>query len=275
MKRRNFLLTLGSAAACTAFGARPLLAQAKKGRVLYFTRSVGFEHSPVKREGSELGFSEKIMVEWGKEAGFDVECSKDGRIFDQDLNKYDVFAFYTCGDLTKEDKYGNPPMTADGKKRFLDAIAAGKGYVGFHSATDTFHSAGGRDQVQTELDPYVAMVGGEFIVHGRQQEATMRVTSPKFPGVKDMGEASKFMEEWYALKNFAKDMHVILLQETEGMVDDCYQRPPFPATGRGCTARDACTTPRSATGRTSGPIRRSRASSWADSIGRWAEPTRI
>ncbi|MCU0981147.1 MAG: ThuA domain-containing protein [Pirellulaceae bacterium] len=230
MKRRNFLWTLGSAAACTAFGARPLLAQAKKGRVLYFTRSVGFEHSPVKREGSELAFSEKALVEWGKEAGFDVECSKDGRIFDQDLDKYDVFAFYTCGDLTKEDKYGNPPMTADGKKRFLDAIAAGKGYVGFHSATDTFHSAGGRDQVQTEVDPYVAMVGGEFIVHGRQQEATMRVTSPEFPGVKEMGEASKFMEEWYALKNFAKDMHVILLQETEGMVDDCYQRPPFPAT---------------------------------------------
>ena len=171
-----------------------------------------------------------MLVEWGKEAGFDVECSKDGRIFDQDLDKYDAFAFYTCGDLTKEDKYGNPPMTADGKKRFLDAIAAGKGYVGFHSATDTFHSAGGRDQVQTELDPYVAMVGGEFIVHGRQQEATMRVTSPKFPGVKEMGEASKFMEEWYALKNFAKDLHVILLQETEGMVDDCYQRPPFPAT---------------------------------------------
>ena len=59
MKRRNFLWTLGSAAACTAFGARPLLAQAKKGRVLYFTRSVGFEHSPVKREGSELGVFRK------------------------------------------------------------------------------------------------------------------------------------------------------------------------------------------------------------------------
>lgn len=230
MQRRNFLWTLGSAAACTALGARPLLAQAKKGRVLYFTRSVGFEHSPVKRTGSELGFSEKLLVEWGQEAGFEVECSKDGRVFDQDLGKYDVFAFYTCGDLTKEDMYGNAPMSADGKQRFLDAIAAGKGFVGFHSAADTFHSAGGRDQVQTDLDPYIAMLGGEFIVHGRQQEATMRVTCPKFPGAKDMGEASRFHEEWYALKNFAKDMHVILLQETEGMVDDCYQRPPFPAT---------------------------------------------
>jgi len=38
------------------------------------------------------------------------------------------------------------------------------------------------------------------------------------------------MEEWYAMKNFANDLHVILVQETEGMVDACYQRPPFPAT---------------------------------------------
>ena len=230
MKRRNFLLTLGSAAACTALTRRPLLAQAKKGRVLYYTRSVGFEHSPVKREGDQLAFSEKLLVEWGKEAGWDVECSKDGSIFDRDLDQYDVFAFYSCGDQTRPDAYGNPPMTADGKKRLLDAIADGKGYVGFHSATDTFHSRGPRDEIQTELDPYVAMVGGEFIVHGRQQEATLRVTSPKFPGVAAMGEASRFLEEWYAMKNFAKDLHVILLQETEGMVDACYQRPPFPAT---------------------------------------------
>ena len=32
------------------------------------------------------------------------------------------------------------------------------------------------------------------------------------------------------MKNFAKDLHVILVQETEGMQGDCYQRPPFPST---------------------------------------------
>jgi hypothetical protein len=230
MQRREFLSSLGTVAACSAWGASPLWAQGKKAKVLYFTLSVGFEHSPVKRDGNELAFSEKLLVEWGREAGFDVECSKDGSVFDGDLDKYDVFAFYTCGNLTGQDKYGNPPMTPAGKQRFLDAIAAGKGYVGFHSATDTFHSSGPRDEVQTELDPYVAMVGGEFIVHGRQQEAAMRVADPKFPGVAEMGESARFLEEWYALKNFAKDLHVILVQDTEGMVDACYQRPPFPAT---------------------------------------------
>jgi type 1 glutamine amidotransferase len=37
-------------------------------------------------------------------------------------------------------------------------------------------------------------------------------------------------EEWYALKNFAKDLHVILVQETAGMKGSCYQRPPYPST---------------------------------------------
>jgi type 1 glutamine amidotransferase len=38
------------------------------------------------------------------------------------------------------------------------------------------------------------------------------------------------MEEWYAMEKFAPDLHVILLQQTKGMKDACYERPPFPAT---------------------------------------------
>ena len=123
-------------------------------------------------------------------------------------------------------------MTVRGKKRLLEAVAAGKGFVGFHSATDSFHSRGKANENQTEVDPYIAMIGGEFITHGPQQIATMRVTSPNFPGIREqnLDDALDLNEEWYALKNFAKDMHVILLQETEGMRGECYQRPPFPAT---------------------------------------------
>ena len=94
----------------------------------------------------------------GKKAGFDVECTKDGSVIDQSLERWDAFVFYTCGDLTKPDKYNNPPMTAAGKQRFLDAVAAGKGYVGFHSAADTFHSPGVRDATQKELDEGTKLV---------------------------------------------------------------------------------------------------------------------
>ncbi len=233
MKRRDFLAGAGLALAGVAlpFGVRRVVAGVpRRKKVLYFTRSVGFEHSPVKRAGGQLAFSEKLLIELGQKVGFDVDCTKDGRVFDEPLDKYDLIAFYSCGDLTKPDKYNNPPMSLDGKQRFLDAVAKGKGYAGFHSANDSFHSVGPHDENQAVLDPYIAMVGGEFIVHGHQQEATLKVTSPSFPGNQSLGGSIRVKEEWYALKNFAKDLHVTLLQETGDMTDACYQRPPYPAT---------------------------------------------
>jgi type 1 glutamine amidotransferase len=234
MRRRQFIGTVGAAAlGLSAFPLRRVIAgQSKKPKILYFTRSVGFEHSPVASREGGPSFSDKVMTEAGQREGVDVVSTKDGRVFDEPLDQYDVIAFYTCGDLCRPEpkRPNNPPMSPEGKKRLLDAIAAGKGFVGFHSAADSFHSQGDRNAIQTEVDPYVAMLGGEFVKHGKQQEATMRVASPKFPGLENAGDSFRLLEEWYALKNFSKDLHVILVQETEGMEGDCYQRPPFPAT---------------------------------------------
>ncbi|MFB3828197.1 MAG: ThuA domain-containing protein [Bryobacteraceae bacterium] len=204
---------------------------AGKPRILYFTRSAGFEHSVVKRSGSGLSHSENVMMEIGRRDGFDIECSKDGRIFDGDLSQYAAFAFYTTGDLTKPAKDGSPPMSAAGKRRLLEAVASGAGFIGFHSATDTFHSSGPRNENQAEPDPYIAMVGGEFVSHGAQQEASLHAVSPflsKNAGVP--AEGLSFTDEWYTGKNFAPDLHVILVQETKFMQGDAYRRPDFPQT---------------------------------------------
>ena len=232
MDRRDMLRATG--AAVLAASAFPLqwvaAAEKKKQKVLYFTRSAGFEHGAVKLKDGKPSISDRTLTELGKRHGFDVVCTKDGRVFDGDLDQYDAIAFYTSGDLTKPNKAQTPPMSPEGKNKLLRAIAAGKGFVGFHAATDSFHSRGPRDQNQTKVDPYIAMLGGEFIVHGAQQEAIIRAASPHFPGVKQFGEVQKLKEEWYTLKNFAKDLHVILIEDNEGMKDDCYQRPPFPMT---------------------------------------------
>lgn len=226
MKRRDMLLSTGAAfLGLSAFPLRWVAgAQNRTPKILYFTRCAGFVHSVVKRNGDELSYSEKLMVEAGKQHGVEVVCSKDGRLFDGDLDQFDAIAFYTSGDLTQDKGEATPPMSAEGKKRLLDAIAAGKGFFGFHSANDTFHSRG------NEIDPYIAMLGGEFITHGAQQKARMKVTSPKFPGVEELGEGFDLHEEWYANKNFPKDLHVILVQETAGMKGACYQRPSYPST---------------------------------------------
>jgi type 1 glutamine amidotransferase len=231
MNRRDILMATGVAVAASAFPFNWAAGgDKKKQKVLYFSRSAGFEHDAVKRKDGQPSISERILNELGQKHGFEVVSTKDGRVFDDDLDQYDAIAFYTSGVLTEPNKQQTPPMTVEGKKKLLQAIADGKGFVGFHSATDSFHSKGPSNENQTEVDPYIAMIGGEFIVHDAQQNATIRAASPNFPGVKEFGESASMKEEWYTLKNFAKDLHVILIEDNEGMEGDCYQRPPFPMT---------------------------------------------
>jgi type 1 glutamine amidotransferase len=232
MKRREMLLSTGAAVlGASTFPWRwAAAAEGRRQRILYFTRNVGYYHSVVQRKGDTLSHSEKILTQLGSGAGIDVVCSKDGRIFDDDLDQYDAIAFYTNGDLTKPNPQQEPPMSPAGKQRFLDAVAAGKGFMAFHSACASWRTPGEKIANSETVDPYIAMLGGEFIAHGPQQKTAMTVTSPGFPGVRGLGRSFDMHEEWYALKNFSKDLHVILVQETAGMKGDCYQRPPFPST---------------------------------------------
>lgn len=234
MNRRQMLKTtmFGIGLSAFPFGWVAGAQTGKKKRVLMFTRSQGFEHSVIKRKGSELSHAERIFTELGSKHGFDVTATKDGRVFlPEEIAKYDAFFFYTTGDLTKEGGDKQPPMPPEGKTALLKAIQDGKGFLGSHCASDTFHSPGDRraNQEKHQVDPYLAMLGGEFIVHGAQQKAWMRVVSPQFPGAKDVKDF-QLHEEWYALKNFTPDLHVILAQDSEGMKGAEYQRPLFPAT---------------------------------------------
>jgi type 1 glutamine amidotransferase len=231
------MLKTGAAAVAVGLSGFPFGwvagAEAPRRRILMMTRSAGYEHDVVKRgKNNELSLAERIVTELGKKHNFDVTCTKDGREFlPETVGKYDAFLFETTDDLTKEGGDKQPPMPPEGKKAFLQAIADGKGFVGCHCASDTFHSRGdrGKNQERDQLDPYIAMLGGEFITHGAQQKARMLVVDHKFPGTKDLKD-SEINEEWYALKNFAPDLHVILVQDTEGMKGGMYQRPNFPAT---------------------------------------------
>ena len=120
MKRREILKLATLAGLCTV-GSAPVLGRpsaAGMRRVLYFTRSAGFEHSVVQRRAALLSHSESLLIEIGRKAGFDVECTKDGRVFDGGLDAYDVIAFYTSGDLTQPAKDGSPAMTPQGKRRW-------------------------------------------------------------------------------------------------------------------------------------------------------------
>ena len=202
-------------------------------RLLFFNRSTGFQHSVVEVKDGKPCYAETILQPICKEHHWELVSTKDGDVFTpENIASFDAFLFYTTGDLTDPKATdGSKPMSQEGKQTLLDAIYKGKGFVGFHCAADTFHSQGdhGDSQPVGKRDPYIDMLGGEFIVHESQQKTTMTVVDPKFPGASSLGPNFVMKEEWYSLKNFADDLHVLLVNETKDMHDKCYQRPPYPA----------------------------------------------
>lgn len=230
LSRRQILQAAG--AAVLGAGAWPSFARAQGAgpkKILFFTKSSGFQHSVITRKDGKLSHAEAILTEIGKPQGFEIVCSKDGRMFDPDkIGQWDAFVFETTGDLTKPgDHNDGPPMSADGEKALLDAIRDGKGFVGVHCASDTFghHRGRGAD------DPYIQMIGGEFYGHGPQQVAKIEIADPAFPGVSAFGTGSfEINDEWYGNYHLADDLHVILTQVTQGMKGDDYDRPNYPET---------------------------------------------
>src|SRR5947209_8930706 len=102
--RREMLRT----AAAVAAGLSPLSAvraadPKKKRRLLVYTRSQGFQHSVVEAHHKRPSLVDAVWTELAAKHNFDVECTKDGRVFDPDgIAKFDAFFFYTTGELTAE-----------------------------------------------------------------------------------------------------------------------------------------------------------------------------
>lgn len=247
MNRREMLSRSGVAALGCSLGLAPWLraaaaADKPRKRILFFSKSSGFEHSVIKRIAGKPSFAEQVLSELAPKHGFEYTCSKDGSRFAPDyLAQFDAFLFYTTGDLTSPGRDKNPPMTPAGKQALLDAVRNGKGFAGCHSATDTFNTGEGPNHDNKDIakryqnygpdaDPFIRMVGGEFIRHGAQQAARLRVVDPKFPGFESLGDEFSLHEEWYSLKEFPEDLHVLLVQETAGMEGNEYRRAPYPAT---------------------------------------------
>lgn len=227
IKRRELLLAAGAGLLVPGL-ARPGWARQATKKVLFFTKSSGFQHSAITRDGDKLGHAERVLQKIGAENGMEVVCSKDGRMFEPDkIGQWDAFVFYTTGDLTTEGTDKQPPISAEGLKAFLGAIESGKaGFVGVHSATDTM----GDHRGLGASDPYTQMIGGQFNGHGAQQEAELIVADRAFPGAKNLPETLRINDEWYSQKYQPKDLHVIIAHNTKTMEGDDYKRPNYPQT---------------------------------------------
>ena len=168
-------------------------APAKKPVLLVVTVTKGYRHGSI-----ETG--ERVTQEIADRSGaFTVEYART----DEDLktkmsasalkNYQGIFFLSTTGTLPLPDK-----------QAFLDYIKSGKGFIGCHSATDTFHGEG------DTVDPYIQMIGGEFVGH---VEASVSLINedPTHPATHDVGSNWGVYDEIYGVKNFSrKDTHVLL-----------------------------------------------------------------
>ena len=182
----------------------PLGAQAAPRKVLVVTVTLGFRHSSIPT-------AEKVLAQLGKESqAFTVEYARvepndaqfkgpDGKpdkakvdaaikailaekMSPAALQQYDAVIFAnTTGDLPLPDN-----------QAFLDWIKSGKGFVGMHSATDTFHG----------FAPFIEMIGGEFKAHGAQVEVDAINQDQECPACRHLPASWKVFDEIYQFKNF-------------------------------------------------------------------------
>jgi uncharacterized protein len=164
----------------------PMAQETAPRRVLYLTQSMGYKHEV-------LPLSEKILVDVGQKRGFAVTVSGDASaISAESLKPYSAVVFYTTGEL---------PMKDEQKAALMAWIRAGHGFVGIHSATDTFY----------KWPEYGEMIGGYFDEHPWNTQVRMKVEDHGHPSTKHLGATWTVADEIYQFKNYSRgDKHVLL-----------------------------------------------------------------
>lgn len=228
MKKPVALLTIATLIALV-FAPLTFAQDITPPRILFYSRSEGFEHSPVVVKDGKPSIAEKALSALASENSSPFESTKDGtKITAENLKKFDLVIFYTQGDLTSPtSKDGAPPVSAQGVADLVQWVKDGGRFMGFHSASDTMHTPKGG-----EVTPYLKMVGGEFIGHGPQFEGTIKVVDPSHPAMESFPQDMKLLEEWYMFNNFnTGSIHVLALLDPGEAIrakEERYNIPNYP-----------------------------------------------
>jgi type 1 glutamine amidotransferase len=190
--RREFIALISSAAAIRPLGAR---AERPPERVLYFTYSAGYRHDVIP-------LSEAILTQLGRNSGaFEVIATEDMSEFSTgNLERYAAVMFYTTGEI---------PMSGVQKSALLNFVRLGHGFIGIHSATDTFYA----------WPDYLDLIGGYFNGHPWHQGVTIEVADAADPLVAFIGNSLQLNDEIYQISDFDYRGSRVLLRLDQSSVD--------------------------------------------------------
>lgn len=192
-----FALQLG---ALETVAPRPDAPRDTLKRVLVYTVSAGYEHDVVRRtQPNEPSLVERVLVRRARESRwFEVVLSRDAHDFTSaNLATFDAVLFYTTGDL---------PFSADEQRAFFEFVNKGGGFIGVHSATDTFPS----------VPEYAALVGARFDGHPWHELVGVRVADANSPATRHLGASFQILDEIYQFgpPYDRANLHVLLELET-------------------------------------------------------------
>jgi type 1 glutamine amidotransferase len=202
-------------------------------RVLFLSKSSGYEHSSISRRKSEKSHVERVLEGLAAEHSFRLMATKDASLIRADeLAQFDVVVFYTTGDLARAGTGkglfggdGQPPMEPSGVGDLARWVEHGGALMGFHSAADTFHDPTG------EPSPYIELLGGEFLTHGEVFPGTLRIVDADHATMVHIPQDWTVMDEWYVFKNMNVDrVHVLALLDPASDLhgQKAYDRPAYP-----------------------------------------------
>lgn len=200
---------------------------AAQTRILYLSKSSGFEHSVVKRANGQPSLSEKVLSQLASEHGAEITCTKDASLINAgNLKHYDLVIFYTSGNLTEPGTDGEPAMGPEGVRDLIEWVRNGGGFIGLHAATDTFRTPA--DQPPHE---FTRLIGASFLSHGDQFKGTVKVIDATHPAVQGLPKDWQLEEEWYQFAQLDKEnMHVLALLDPgeERARQEAYNVPSYP-----------------------------------------------
>lgn len=196
-------------------------------RVLFLSKSSGFEHPVIRTVDGQPSVVESVLSDIAIDLGATLTSTKDAsQINAENLRNFDVVIFFTSGDLTQPGTDGQTPMSEQGLGDLLEWIRRGGGFIGLHSASDTFHS-----ESSESVSDYIEMLGGEFRQHGTQFEGRLLLADPDHPTMADLPEEWILTEEWYLFTNVKTDaIHPLLVFDpgAEGDTQPIYDVDPYP-----------------------------------------------
>jgi uncharacterized protein len=184
----------GALVAAVMAALLPTPSRAQDARLLYFTHSAGYRHEVIPT-------SLAVLREIGARNFFAVTNTEDVAVFTpENLRGYRSVMFFTTGEL---------PMNAAQKAALLDFVRSGGGFIGVHSATDTFY----------EWPDYGRLIGGYFNEHPWRQEVTVTVADPASPLVGFLPKSFAISDEIYQIRDFDAAGSQVLLRLDPSSVD--------------------------------------------------------